>query len=80
MADPTKRSDNLDPNNVPGRNTIDSRNRPLARSRRMYIWAWIVGIIIVLLIIWAFFGWNHRTTRVVNPVMQPAAAASSTLR
>lgn len=76
MADPTKVPDGADPNNVPGRSTIDPKNGPVIGNRRNYPWAWIVGIIIVLLIIWAFFGMSRRTT-VVSPAMQPAPATST---
>ena len=76
MADPTKRPDNGGPNNVPGNRPIDPKNRPVVSNRRSYPWGWIIGIIIVLLLIWAYFGMNHRT-EIVNPAMQPAPAASS---
>lgn len=76
MADPNKVSNKADPNNVPGKSTIDPKNGPVISNRKSYPWAWIVGIIILLLIIWGFFGMNHQTT-VVNPPVQPAPPASA---
>ena len=76
MADPTKMPGNSDPDNVPRRSVVDPRNGPIIRPRRGYAWAWIIGVIIVLLILWSIFGLSHRT-RIVNPDVQPAQAASA---
>ena len=76
MTDPRKRSDNVDPVNVPGNRPVDLTNRPVNRNRRKYSWAWVVVIIIVLLIIWAFFGRNYGTRDVISPA-QPATAPSA---
>lgn len=76
MADPTKVPGKADPNYVAGRNPNDPNRDPVIRNRRNYPWAWIVAIIILLLIIWAFFGMNNRS-RVVSPATAPAPAAST---
>lgn len=44
--------------------------------RTMYIGAWVVGIIVVVLIFWGFFGKSHHKP-VVEPVMTPATASTA---
>lgn len=76
MADPTKVPNNPDPNNIRGRNAVEPNGGKVIRNRRSNPWAWIVAIIVILLIIWAFFRWNDRA-RVVSPATPPATAAST---
>lgn len=75
MVDPSKVPDRNDPNTVSGRSTVDPKNRPVRGDRRNYPWAWIIGAIIVLLLLWAYFGMGRRG-EVVNPATGPAPAAS----
>lgn len=75
MADPTKAPDNPDLNNVPGKTTVDPRKRAVRGRKRTAPWVWIVGIIVVLLIIWAFFGISHQR-QMGNQNIVPAPASS----
>lgn len=80
MADPTKIPDKPDPDNVRGRSIVEpNHGHPVIGSRRNYPWAWIIAVIIVLLIIWAFFSWYHRAL-VVSPDTAPAPTTSTTIR
>lgn len=74
MAAPTNTPNNPDPN-LRERGTVDPTGRPV-RTGGGRPWAWIVGIIVILLIIWAFFGWNDRS-RTVTPAAAPAAATTT---
>ena len=76
MADPTKVPNSPGPNNVRAARVVEPSGGPPVKNRRSYPWAWIIAIIIILLIIWAFFGWNNRA-RMVSPVNAPAAATST---
>ena len=76
MADPTKVPNSPSPNNMRTARVVEPSSGLTARNRRSYPWAWIVAVIIILLIIWAFFGWNNRG-RMVSPVNAPAAATST---
>lgn len=76
MADPTKVPNSPGPNNVRGERVTDPNGGPIIKNRRSYPWGWIIAIVIILLIIWAFFGWSDRG-RVVSPVNAPAAATST---
>lgn len=77
MADPTKiPGKNPGPNNGRDGRPVGTNAGPVVRNRRSYPWAWIVAIIVILLIIWAFFSWGNRS-QVVNPATGPAPAVST---
>jgi hypothetical protein len=74
MSDPIKAPEQNDPGNVSGKGTPASTIGP-TRRHKMY-WGWIVGIIVLLLILWGFFGMDHEKP-VIHPAMEPAPAAST---
>ncbi len=75
MADPTKVPGDTGPNNPLGNRNLGPNDGRVIPNRRNYSWAWIVAIVVILLIIWAFFGMNR--TRVVTPVSAPVPATST---
>lgn len=79
MVEPTNTPNNIDPidpNNPRGRSAVPPNNSPVVRGRRGGPWIWIIAVIIILVIIWVFVGWNNRS-RVATPVTAPATAAST---
>ncbi len=66
----------IDPKNAPRGDQSDTTTSPAPRKRRKaHPWAWIVGLIVALLLIWGFFGIDHLKLD-VDSATAPAAAAS----
>lgn len=74
MSDPTKPPEQTDPGNASDKNTPASTIGPNRRQKSY--WGWIVGVIVLLLVLWGFFGMDHEKP-VIQPVMEPAPAASA---
>lgn len=74
MSDPTKVPKQTDPGNASGKSTPASTIGPTSRHKAY--WGWIIGIIVLLLILWGFFGMDHEKP-VIHPAMEPAPAAST---
>lgn len=64
-----------DPKSAPRGDTPEPVTDPVRRKRKAHPWAWIVGLIVVLLLIWGFFGMDHLKLD-VEPGASPAAATS----
>lgn len=66
----------IDPRNTPRGSSLDSTTSPVSRRKKAHPWAWIVGLIVALLLIWGFFGMDHLKLD-VEPATAPAAATST---
>ncbi len=64
-----------DPRNLPPESNPEPRTSPFSSAKKGHPWAWIVGLIVALLLIWGFYGMDHVKPN-VEPVTAPAAATS----
>ncbi|MEO7068688.1 MAG: hypothetical protein ABI114_17390 [Rhodanobacter sp.] len=62
----------FDPKSTPRTSRIDaSSSLPLFR-KKSHPWAWLVGLVVTLLLVWGFFLTDHLKVG-VDPVTTPAA-------
>ena len=65
----------IDPRNLPRGSNPEPRTSPFSSAKKVHPWAWIVGLIVALLLIWGFFGMDHLKPN-VDPATAPAATTS----
>lgn len=63
----------IDPKSLPRGSSPKPRASPFSSGKKAHPWAWIVGLIVALLLIWGFFGMDHLKLS-VEPDPAPAAA------
>ena len=66
----------IDPKSVARGKTPEPGSIPVSSRRKAHPWAWLVGLIVTLLLIWGLFGMDHLKPA-VNPAMAPAASVSA---
>lgn len=49
----------FDPKTTPRDSRLDTKTSPVSLRRKAHPWAWIVGLVVVLLLVWGFFGMDH---------------------
>ena len=49
----------IDPKSAPRGSDFDSSIHSVSARRNAHPWAWMVGLVVALLLIWGFFGMNH---------------------
>jgi hypothetical protein len=63
----------IDPQSLPRGSNPAPISSPAAARKKGHPWAWIVGIVVTLLLIWGLFGMDHLKLDV-----EPAAAPATT--
>lgn len=63
----------IDPKSLTRDSSPESRTSPFSSGKKAHPWAWIVGIIVALLLVWGFFGMDHLKPN-VEPDTAPSAA------
>lgn len=66
----------IDPRSLPRGSRPEPTDNPASTRKKAHPWAWIVGTIVVLLLVWGFFGVDHLKPA-VHPSMTPAASMST---
>ena len=62
----------IDPKRAPRVSDFEANDTSISLRKKSHPWAWIVGLIVVLLMIWGFFGMDH-----LKPDMEPATAPAA---
>lgn len=65
----------IDPRSLPRGNSPESRTSPFSSGKKAHPWAWIVGLIVALMLVWGFFGMDHLKLDVEHATA-PAAVTS----
>jgi hypothetical protein len=66
----------IDPRSLPRGSSPEPTSNPVTSRRKEHPWAWIVGTIVVLLLVWGFFGIDHLKPA-VNPAIPPPVSVSA---
>lgn len=66
----------IDPKSVARANTPEPESSLAAPRKKAHPWAWLVGLIVTLLLIWGLFGMDHLKAA-VDPAVAPAVSASA---
>ena len=65
----------IDPKSFPRGSSPETKASPFSSGKKAHPWAWIVGLIVALLLVWGFFGMDHLKPSVAADT--PPAAATS---
>ena len=65
----------IDPKSAPRGSDLDPRIDSASPRKNAHPWAWMVGLVVVLLLVWGFFGMDHQKID-AEPAASPAATTS----
>ena len=63
----------IDPKSLPRGSSPHPPTSPFSSGKKAHPWAWIVGLIVAMLLVWGFFGMDHLKPQ-VQADTAPAAA------
>lgn len=66
----------IDPRSVPRGSNSDPGSNPVSPRKKGHPWAWVIGIVVTLLLIWGLFGMDHLKLD-VEPATAPATTSAT---